>query len=124
MIKDNLAVEAEDCISRKDTIDYFNDFREKIKSMPLMDVVDRLKELPSVYPKKEDYLKANEQLKKQLEMLKLDRDCDKSVLEDIKAELQKKKLLDVHPHETAKNVYRVAMNDAIECINKHISRKE
>lgn len=41
-----------DCISREATINYFNNFRKKISSMPLMDVVDRLKEQPSVTPHK------------------------------------------------------------------------
>ena len=40
-----------DCISREATINYFNNFEKKISSMPLMDVVDRLKEMPSVTPK-------------------------------------------------------------------------
>lgn len=32
---------------------------------------------PTVYPTEADYIKANTQLKKQIEMLKLDRECDK-----------------------------------------------
>ena len=82
---------AEDCISRSQTIkdmclhcDVPNcRYRDKGIIHASCDDVDILKRVPSVYPKKEDYLKANEQLKKQLEMLKLDRNCDNSVLEDI-----------------------------------------
>ena len=59
-----------------------------------VEITNKLKELPSVYPKSEnirfnsdqdelnpsydELRKANNQLKKQIEMLKLDRDCDKS----------------------------------------------
>jgi hypothetical protein len=53
-----------DCISREATINYFNNFRKKISSMPLMDVVDRLKELPSVTPQEPTIKALGEELRK------------------------------------------------------------
>ena len=95
--------EAEDCISRENLqITLF----EKCNGNPnyrinFHNLKSLINKMPSVYLK-----------------------SDKSVLEDIKAEIQKKKLLYTHPHEMAKNVYREAMNDVIECIDNHISGKE
>ena len=59
-----------------------------------------------------------------LEMEQADEFIPRSVVEDIRADMQKKKLMYSHPHEIAKNVYREAMNDAIELLDKHISGKE
>ena len=77
--------------------------------------------MPSVYPKSEDYIKANEQLKKQIEMLKLDRDCEKSVLEDIKTAIEQAAAYSMsYPNwEYAKGLMK-----SIEIIDNHISGKE
>ena len=89
--KKNLEVEVEDCISRVQavtrirqlfpdipTVNIMNSrgkWHEKYK--PYLEVEYEIKNLPSVYPKSDDLIKANTQLKKQIEMLKLDRECDK-----------------------------------------------
>lgn len=86
--KKDLEVEAEDCISRADAIKLLENYGS-------VEITNKLKALPTVYPKSdidEDIYKAslnlqatalndlwntNKQLKKELEMLKLDRECDK-----------------------------------------------
>lgn len=47
----------------------------------------------------------------------------KTVLEDIKAELQKKEFY-IDSTQLAKNVYKEAINDAIEIIDKHMAEAE
>lgn len=40
-----------DNISRKYAIKHFQDLNKQIKSMPITDIITRLKEMPSVQPK-------------------------------------------------------------------------
>lgn len=99
--KKDLEVEAEDCISRADAIKLLENYGS-------VEITNKLKALPTVYPKSdidEDIYKAslnlqatalndlwntNKQLKKELEMLKLDRECDKpskDLIRQMKSEL-------------------------------------
>ena len=91
-------VEAEDCISRSCVYTLLKDIKSDVDDgygFQYEEWVDEVKDLPTVYPKSEideDIYKAslnlqatalnnlwntNKQLKKELEMLKLDRECDK-----------------------------------------------
>ena len=77
-------VESEDCISRKQAIDglgeqpySWTDSDYEIQELnDWKNTKKMLENLPTVYPKNDDLIKANIQLKKQIEMLKLDRDCE------------------------------------------------
>ena len=129
--KNDLGVEckAEDLISRQTILDMTGLSEWFDSSDSYNEFVFRICELPSVYPKSENTVSEETytreynlrkdaefevyKLKKQIEMLKLDRDCDTSALEDIKAEIQKHNIVDF-----------IAVQSVLEIIDKHISGKE
>ena len=77
-----------DCISRAEVLKLMKDnWHTHNGDWAMQESMDDIRALPSVYPKKEDYIKANEQLTKQIEMLKLDRDCEKPSGEWVKDEI-------------------------------------
>lgn len=86
-IADGIVVEEcepENCVDRDMVLSHIHAWRnDELVRMtnPLYYLEKRIKDLPISYPNNTDLIKANNQLKKQIEMLKLDRDIKENMEE-------------------------------------------
>ena len=114
-----------DCISRKEALKAIEDKAKRLKNADTINglggAIAILYELPSVYPKSDKELREeNSALKAYIRMLKLDRACDNSVLEDIKAEISEQEIT----YRKKNDRCGIGLDMALRIIQKHISGKE
>ena len=91
--------------------DYMNYARERVNAYEAVQFfVENDALCPSCNSQNDEYYrKSNRQLKKQIEMLILDRNCNESLIENIKNDL-------------AKNLDLVSLDMAIKIIDKHLGK--